>query len=59
MKLNKYIFKAALALLAAALLCAPAFAESYLVCEDKNGVCPKCTLKRKIECWGGIPGTAA
>ncbi len=55
MRTTKYWLFAASIILTAALLCPTAHAESYLVCEDKNGVCPKCDLKRKIECWGAIP----
>ncbi len=55
MRARNYWILAASAMLAAALFCSSAGAESYLVCEDKNGNCPKCTLKRKIECWGALP----
>jgi hypothetical protein len=59
MRSRRCLVMTALAILASAMFCSSAGAESYLVCEDKDGVCPKCDLKRKIECWGGIPGTAA
>lgn len=59
MRTMKYGILAVSMILTAALLCPTAHAESYLVCEDKNGNCPKCDYKREIGCWGGIPGTAA
>lgn len=55
MKLGKFLIMAAMAILTAFLFCLPASAEYYLVCEDKDEVCPKCQRKRKIECWGAMP----